>query len=256
MRHRFWRSAWSSSASRRRILARRILKIHCGPLWPSALKPNTGRAGWSVFSGMPRARARQALRSLEASQKREQCASIFGIQRQTEDMPRHGASRHTGWIPAFRLVVRTETCHIEHLFKTRHRRIVKQARPIPDAAQRGNLVEARSLAGLERETRIGSYRDGHNVVTIGMIGWRLPPLGERELSARVIRWHVTVHATFPAKDLFATRDELRRSRVRILRRLEGHQIQTDRMEHFIGVPEPHTPLRACQDVVGSEVHRI
>src|SRR5678815_5287436 len=110
-------------------------------------------------------------------------------------MPRDGPPRHTGRIPPFRLVLRAETSRIEHLFKARHRCIMKQPRPIPDATQRGNLIETGSLTCLESQSWIGLNGYRRYIVVVGMIRRWLPSLRESQLSARIVRWYVTVDAT-------------------------------------------------------------
>src|SRR5687768_16672771 len=89
-----------------------------------------------------------------------------------------------------------------------------------------------------------------------MIGCCLPSFGERQLSVRVIRWGVAVDTTFAAEHLLAPRHYLGRCHLGIPRRLERHEINTDRVEQLVGIPEANAALLVGKDAMRSKVERI
>src|SRR5260370_26892073 len=92
---------------------------------------------------------------------------------------------------------------MEHLCEAGNRAVMKVMPAIPHAFERWHFVIPRSLARLERQTRIRTDRDRQNVETGRFVFRRRETLGQRDLVAGVQWRRVTASATFPRKDLLS-----------------------------------------------------
>jgi hypothetical protein len=100
--------------------------------------------------------------------------------------------------------------------------------PIPDPFERRNFVVPRTLAGLQRVSRVGAQARQEDVEPFAMIGRRLESVHWYQLVVRVKRRCVATGTTFAFEDPLSFRG-LGTELIRILWRCERIQIQRQRV---------------------------
>ena len=116
-------------------------------------------------------------------------------------MTGHYAVRHfVDFEPRGHVVV-AQARWIEPLLQTRDRAVVTVQSPIPDTTKRRDFVQARSLARLEGQIRIGPNRDGQNILVQRMVLPKRKSSSQRQLVVSVKRRSMAAWTTFPIKEL-------------------------------------------------------
>ena len=91
---------------------------------------------------------------------------------------------------------------------------------------------------------------------VRVIARRLVPLCRRQLARRVVRRRVAPRAILTAEDCFASRDEVRRRRVRVPGRFQRQQVDGNRIEDLVRKAITDPALAVREKAMRPEVHRI
>src|SRR5262245_21291922 len=129
-----------------------------------------------------------------------------------------------------------------------------EASAIPNALERRNLVEARSLTRLQCKIWIRTNRS-KDVGSQRMVFRRRISGGQRQLVVGVERWCMASGTLF-AREYFSTEFSASIFRIRILRRFQGEQILRQREEHVIGKPSDDFPAPLARNAMRSEIGDI